>query len=97
MINQTLYTELNKKIQTYGLISYFSKDTTNYSDLISPKNKLKFKVQESMLWEGLSLQLESIRPRKAKIEKSSDSIRNFAILVLKKKIKLGRKDKCPTK
>ena len=33
MINQTFYTELNKRFQTYGLISYFNKDTKNYSDL----------------------------------------------------------------
>ena len=37
MINQTFCTELNKKFQTYGLISYFSEDTKNYSDLIIPK------------------------------------------------------------
>ena len=60
MIDQTFYTELNKKIQTYGLIPYFNKDTKNYSDLITPKNKLKFMVQEDMPREGLSLQLQSV-------------------------------------
>ena len=34
---------------------------------------------------------ESIRSEKAKIEKSSDGIRNFAILSLKRKNKLGQK------
>ena len=60
MIDQTFYTELNKKIQTYGLISYFNKDTKNYSDLITPKNNLKFMVQEDKPREDLSLQLQSV-------------------------------------
>ena len=34
---------------------------------------------------------ESIRSEKAKIEESSDGIRNFAILSLKRKNKLGQK------
>ena len=96
MINLTFYTELNKKNQTYRLISYFNKDAKNYSNLITPKNKLNFTVQEDTLREGLSLQLESIRLGKTKTEKSSDSIRNFAILAQKKNNKFGQKNKCPT-
>ena len=68
MINQTFYTEPNKKIQTYELISYFNKDTQNYSNLITPKNKVKFTVREDTLRECLLFQLESIRLEKAKIE-----------------------------
>ena len=44
-----------------------------------------------MLREGLSLQLESTRLEKAKIEKSSDSIRNFVMPALKKNNKVGQK------
>ena len=42
-----------------------------------------------MVWNLSST--ESIRSEKAKIEKSSDGIRNFAILSLKRKNKLGQK------
>ena len=41
--------------------------------------------------------VESVRSEKAKIKKSSYSIRNFAILALKKITKLGRKDNFPRK
>ena len=92
MINQTFYAELNKKVQTYGLIFYFNKYTKNYSGLMTPQNKLKFTVQEDMLREGVSLQLQSLISKKAKIGKSSDSIRNFAILTLKKNNKVGQKN-----
>ena len=84
IINKTLYTKLNKNIQTSGLISYFNKNTENYSDLIILKNRLKFVLREDTLRKGLSLQLESIRLEKAKIKKTSNTIRNFAILALKK-------------
>ena len=95
MINQTFYTEPNKKIQTYELISYFNKDTQNHSNLITPKNKVKFTVREDTLRESLLFQLESIRLEKAKIEKSSDDIRNFVILVLRKNNKIGHRRQMP--
>ena len=91
IINKTLYTKLNKNIQTSGLISYFNKNTENYSDLIILKNRLKFVLREDTLREGLSLQLESIRLEKAKIKKTSNTIRNFAILALKKDNPPGNK------
>lgn len=47
-------------------------------------------VQKDMLREDLSLQLESTRAEKAKIGKSSDSIRNFAMPALKKNNKVGQ-------
>ena len=70
MINQTFYTELNKKVETYELLSYFNKYIKNYSDLITPKNKLKVAVREDTLREGLFLQVEILRSEKEKIEKS---------------------------
>ena len=91
IINKTLYTKLNKNIQTSGLISYFNKNTENYSDLIILKNRLKFVLREDTLRKGLSLQLESIRLEKAKIKKTSNTIRNFAILALKKDNPPGNK------
>ena len=56
-----------------------------------PKNKLKFRVQEGMLRDSLSIQVESLRLEKAKFEKGSDSIRNFAILTLKRNNRVGQK------
>lgn len=59
-------------------------DTKHYSDLITPKNKLKFTVREDMLRESLSFHLESIRSQKINNGKRSNSIRDFAILTLKR-------------
>ena len=66
-------------------------DTKNSSELITPKNKLRFTVREDTLRESLFLQLESIISEKRKIEKSSDSIRNFVTLALKRNNKVGQK------
>ena len=57
--------------------------------MITPKNKLKFKVQEDTLRGSIYFQLESIRAKKTKIDKMSDDTRNFVILALRKNNKIG--------
>ena len=57
--------------------------------MITPKNKLKFKVQEDTLRGSLFFQLESISSKKTKIDKRSDETRNFVILALRKNNKIG--------
>ena len=44
MIEATFFSKLNKRIQIYGLISYFSDDKKNIAKLITPQKRLKFTV-----------------------------------------------------
>ena len=59
-INPTFYTELNKKLQIYGLISTsaIGIKTTN---LIRPRNNLKFRVLHNKYMDHIVLQPEDIR------------------------------------
>ena len=61
MIEGTFYSELNKKIQTYGLISYFSNQKRAIAELITPKKRLKFVVKSKNYKENLALQLVSVK------------------------------------
>ena len=46
-IKETFITEINKKILTYGSISYFGKKAENeIFRIISPENSLKFSVEK---------------------------------------------------
>ena len=44
MIETSFFSELNTRIQIYGLISYFSDDKKNIAKLITPQKRLKFTV-----------------------------------------------------
>ena len=58
LITNTFFTELNKKIQSYGMISLeYSKDDKS---LINSKNRLEFNVFNNIQKEYLTLQLEDI-------------------------------------
>ena len=58
LITNTFFTELNKKIQSYGMISLeYSKDNKS---LINSKNRLKFNFFNNIRKEYLTLQLEDI-------------------------------------
>ena len=65
LITNTFFTELNKKIQSYRMISLeYSKDNKS---LINSKNWLKFNVFNNIQKEYLTLQLEDIlTPKKLK-------------------------------
>ena len=78
LISNPLFTELNKKIQAYGYISLLY----NKSDeqLITLKNRLKFKVLVDIEKEFLTQQLEDILTPK-KIETTDSKIKNVSILV----------------
>ena len=59
-INHTLFTELNKKAQIYGLISTDGIELKS-SELITSKTRLKYNVLEKKFKEKIVLQLEDIR------------------------------------
>ena len=61
----TFFTEVNKKIQSYGLISLeYDKTTAN---LINLKNRSKFNMLNNIEREFISLQFEDIlNPKKLK-------------------------------
>ena len=81
LITNTFFTELNKKIQSYGMISLeYSKDNKS---LINSKNLWKFNVFNNIRKEYLTLQLEDILTPK-KIETVDSKITNFSILATKK-------------
>ena len=65
IITRTFFTEVNKKIQSYGLISLeYDKTTEN---LINSKNRLKFNILNNIQKEFIMLQLEDIlNPKKLK-------------------------------
>ena len=77
-INHTFDTELNKKLQTYGLISILAIGikTTN---LIRPENSLKLRVLNNKYMNHIVLQLEDIR-KPGKIETKGVKVTNFSIL-----------------
>ena len=77
-ISHTFYTELNKKLQIYGLISTsaIGIKTTN---LIRPENSLKFRVLYNKYMDHIVLQLEDIR-KPGKIETKDAKVIIFLIL-----------------
>ena len=94
-INHTFFTELNKKIQICGLISTDGIGLRS-AELVTPESSLKFNVLEKKYKEKIVLQLEDIR-RHQKLDVKDKKITNFSILSSSsKKIKLVKKEKCPT-
>ena len=90
-INHTFYTELNKKLQIYGLVSTstFGIKTTKS---IRPENSLKFRVLYNKYMNHIGLQLEDIR-KPGKIETKDAKATNFSILSTKPERKVGSKRK----
>ena len=58
IISNTFFTELNKNIQSYGIISL--QYDYNNEKLINWKNKLRFKINNNIKKEFITLQLEDI-------------------------------------
>ena len=81
IITYTFFTEVNKKIQSYRLISLeYDKTTAN---LINSKNRLKFNILNNIQREFITLQLEDILNPK-KIETVDSKIANFSIISIRR-------------
>ena len=82
LITNTVFTELNKKIQCYGYISLLYNN--NDERLINSKNRLKFNILKNSEREFITLQLEDdLTPKK--IDTTDSRIKSFSILVISKK------------
>ena len=58
MITETIVTELNESISTYGLISFSGKTKTdNKFELISPRKKLKFNLKKHICKNKVGFEL----------------------------------------
>ena len=69
IVSNTFFTELNKSIQPYGIISL--QDDDNNEKVINWKNKLRFKINHNIKKKILTLQLEDIlTPKKIETEDS---------------------------
>ena len=72
------FTELNKKIQIYSLISIDGIGLKS-AELVTPATSVKFNILEKKFKEKIILQLQDIR-RKEKIDVKGKEITNFLIL-----------------
>ena len=93
-INQTFYTELNKKLQIYGIISTSAIGIESTTKLVRPENSLKFNVVNDKYMDHIVLQLEDIR-KAGKIETKDAKVTNFLILSTKPKRRIASKGKMP--
>ena len=91
-INQRFYTELNKKLQRYGIISTYATGIESTAKLVRPENSLKFNVVNNKYMGHFVLQLEDIR-KPGKIETKDAKVKNFLILSKKPKRKIDSKGK----
>ena len=87
IINHTFYTELNRKVQTYKLISTLP-EGTSLIHMITPKKSFKFKVQNGEYRENIVIQLERIT-KEGSIKVKENKVTNFAILATREKKKVG--------
>ena len=72
------FTELNKNIQAYRIISL--SDNNNVKRLISSKNKIKFNVLSDTEREFLTFQSEDLLTPQ-KIQTLDSKVTNFSILI----------------
>ena len=91
-INHTFYTELNKILQIYCLISTLPIGGIKTTDLIRPEYSLKFRVVHNKYMDHIVLHLEDIR-KPGKIETKDVKVTNFSILSTKPKRKVSSKGK----
>ena len=89
LINHTFYTELNRDVQTYGLISAASAGTMS-THMVTSQKSLKFKVQNEDYKENIIIQLERITNQE-QIKVKDDKVTNYFILVTRKQNKVGNK------
>ena len=92
-INQTFYTELNKKLQIYWIISTSAIGIVSTTKLVRIENSLKFNVVvNDKYMDHIVLQLEDIR-KAGKIETKDAKVTNFLILSTKPKWRISSKGK----
>ena len=91
-VNQTFYTELNKKLQIYGIISTSATGIESTTKLARPENSLKFNVVNDKYIDHIALQLEDIK-NPGKIETKAAKVTNFLILSTKPKRRISSKEK----
>ena len=78
-IKETFFTELNKNIPSYGIISLHC--DYNKKTLINWKSKLCFKIDKNIKKEFITLQLEeALAPKK--IETENSKVTNISILLV---------------
>ena len=75
-INQTFYTELNKNLEIYRIISTSAIGIESATKLVRLENSLKFKVVNDKYMEHIALQLEDIR-KPGKIETKDAKVTIF--------------------
>ena len=93
IINHTFYTELNRKVQTYGLISAAPAGTSP-AHMITYQKSLTFKVQNEEYKENIAVQLERIKKEES-IKVKDNKVTNFSILATGEKKKVGNKRSMP--
>ena len=91
-INHTFYTELNEKLQIYGLILTSPIDDIKTTNLIRSESSLRFRVVHNKYMDYIVLQLEVIR-KPGKIETKDAKVTNFSILSTNPKRKVCSKKK----
>ena len=91
MIFHTFYTELNKRLQIYGLIST-SAIGIKATQLVRPSNSLKFRVMNNKILTQLILSLEDIK-EPGEIKTKDAKVTSFSILSTKRKRIMGLKRK----
>ena len=91
MIETTFFSELNKKNQIYGLISYFSDNKKNIAKLITPQKRLEFTVKSKNYKENIALQLVSTKSENVISKKIENKMNNIGILSENKTKRIGEK------
>ena len=91
MIFHTFCTELNQKLQIYGLISTSSIGIKT-AQLVRPSNSLKFRVMNNKILTQLILSLEDIK-EPGEIKTKDAKVTSFTILSTKRKRIMGLKRK----
>ena len=89
IINYTFYTELNRKVQTYALISMVAVGTMS-THVVTSQKALKFKVLNEQYRENIAIQLERITKYES-IKVKDDKVTNFSILATREQKKVGKK------
>ena len=85
IISNTFFTELNKNIQSYGIISL--QYDYNNEKLINWKNKICFKIDKNIKKAFITLRLEDISTPKKKNETKASKITKISIAESKMQIK----------
>ena len=91
MIETTFFSEVNKRIQAYGVISYFADDRKNTAKLITPQKRLKFRVRSKNYEENIALQLVNVESENVTIKRIENKISKFSILSENKNKRTGEK------